>query len=46
MPGSYKHIKQYEKEITEMFEQGKSLKEIGVKSGFTHKQMQDFKTFN
>lgn len=35
MPRSYKHVKQYEKEIIEMFEEGKSLKEIGVELGFT-----------
>ena len=44
MPRSYKHIQQYEKEIIELFEKGKSLREIGEQFGFTHKQMRDFKT--
>ena len=44
MPRSYKHIQQYEKEIIELFEKGKSLREIGEQFGFTYKQMRDFKT--
>ena len=44
MPRSYKHIQKYEKEIIELFEKGKSLREIGEQFGFTHKQMRDFKT--
>ena len=41
---SYRHIQQYEKEIIELFEKGKTLREIGEQFGFTHKQMRDFKT--
>ena len=44
MPRSYRHIQQYEKEIIELFEKGKTLREIGEQFGFTLKQMRDFKT--
>ena len=44
MRRSYRHIQQYEKEIIELFEKGKTLREIGEQLGFTHKQMKDFKT--
>ena len=44
MPREYRHIQQYEKEIIEHWEQGKTLREIGEKFGFTKKQVQEFKT--
>ena len=44
MPREYRHIQQYEKEIIELWGQGYSLREIGDKFGFTHKQVQEFKT--
>ena len=33
MPRSYRHIKEYEKEILELKEQGMTLREIGKKYG-------------
>ncbi len=44
MPRSYLHIKEYEKEIMDMRNQGKSGKEICEKLGFTRKQLTDFIT--
>jgi hypothetical protein len=44
MPREYRHIQQYEKEIIELWEQGKTLREIGEKFGFTKEQVQEFKT--
>lgn len=44
MPRSYSHISEYEKEIIEMISKGKTLREIAETLGFTHKQVQDFKT--
>ena len=44
MPREYRHIQQYEKEIIEQWEQGKTLREIADKFGFTKKQVQEFKT--
>ena len=44
MPREYRHIHQYEKEIIEMYNKGKTLREIGEQFGFTYKQMRDFKT--
>ena len=44
MPREYKHIQEYEKEIIELWNQGKTLREIGEKLGFTYKQVQEFKT--
>ena len=44
MPRSYRHIKDYEKEILELINQGNTLREIGDRLGFTYKQMRDFKT--
>lgn len=44
MPRSYRHISEYEKEIIEMISKGKTLREIAEILGFTHKQVQDFKT--
>ena len=44
MPREYRKISQYEKEIIELWEQGKTLREIGEIFGFTKKQVQEFKT--
>ena len=44
MPREYRHIKMYEREIIELWEQGKSLREIAEMFGFTKEQVQDFKT--
>ena len=42
MPRSYRHIKEYEKEILELKEQGYTLREIGEKYGFTYEQVHNF----
>ena len=44
MPREYRHIQEYEKEIIELWNQGKTLREIAERFGFTHKQVQEFKT--
>ena len=44
MARDYRHIQEYEKEIIELIKQGKTLREVGEKLGFTYKQMRDFKT--
>ena len=44
MPREYRNIEMYEKEIIQLWEQGKTLREIGEQLGFTHKQVQEFKT--
>ena len=44
MARNYRHIQEYEKEIMKLLEEGKSLREVGEKLGFTYKQMRDFKT--
>ena len=44
MPREYRHVQEYEKEIIELWEQGKTLREIGEMFGFTKNQVQDFKT--
>jgi len=44
MPREYRHIELYEKEIIQLWEQGKTLREISEQLGFTHKQVQEFKT--
>ena len=44
MSRSYRHVSEYEKEIIEMREQGKSRKEICEKYGLTLKQLKDFIT--
>lgn len=44
MPREYRHIEGYEKEIIRLWEEGKTLRQIGEVLGFTHKQMKDFKT--
>lgn len=43
MPREYRHIKEYEKEIIEMFNQGKTKREIAEKLGFTYEQIKGFK---
>ena len=42
MPRSYRHIKEYEKEILELKEQGITLRAIGEKYGFTYEQVHNF----
>ena len=42
MPRGYRHIKEYEKEILELKEQGKMLREIGERLGFSRKQVHNF----
>lgn len=42
MPRGYRHIKEYEKEILELKEQGKTLREIGERLGFSLKQVHNF----
>ena len=44
MPRKYRHFSGYENEIIEMWNNGKSLREIGNLFGFTHQEMKDFKT--
>ena len=39
MPRKYRHIQEHEKEILELRSQGMTLREIGEKFGFTHKEM-------
>ena len=42
MPRKYRHIQEHEKEILELRSQGMTLREIGEKLGFTHKEMRGF----
>ena len=42
MPRSYRHIKQYEKEILELRKQGLTHREIGEKYGLRKEQIKDF----
>ncbi len=42
MPRSYIHIKEYEKEILELKEQGLTKREIGNKLGFSKDQIHNF----
>ena len=44
MPRSYRHIKEYEKEIIEMREQGLTGRQIQEKFGFSKKQYENFIT--
>lgn len=44
MARKYRHISDYENEIIGMWNNGKTLREIGEELGFTHNEMQDFKT--
>ena len=39
MPRSYRHIKEYEKEIESLRNEGDTSREIGNKLGFSYKQM-------
>ena len=42
MPRSYRHIKEYEKEIFSLKEQGLTNREIGEKLGFSYDQIHNF----
>ena len=42
MSRSYSHIKEYEKELVKMKEEGKTVREIGEKFGFSYEQMHEF----
>ena len=42
MSRSYKHIKEYEREILELKAQGKTLREIGKQLGFSYEQVHNF----
>ena len=42
MPRSYKHIKEYEKELLELRKQGLTKSEIAAKLGFSFKQVHNF----
>ncbi len=42
MPRSYRHIKEYEKEILKLKKQGLSKREIGEKFGFSKEQIHNF----
>ncbi len=44
MARKYRHVKEYEEEILEMREQGKSRREICERFGFSLKQLVDFIT--
>ena len=42
MPREYRHIEQYEKEITELQEQGLTQRQIGERLGFSREQIKEF----
>ncbi len=42
MPRSYKHIKEYEKEILELKQKGLTKREIGNRLGFSYDQLHNF----
>ena len=42
MPRSYQHIKEYEKEILSLKEEGYTKREIGEKLGFSYEQVHNF----
>ena len=42
MPREYRHIKDYEREIEELRKEGYSSREIGIKFGFSYKQMRNY----
>ena len=44
MSREYRHIGEYETEIISMHNQGMTLREIADKLGFTHTQVQEFKS--
>ena len=44
MPREYRHIEEYEKEIIQLWEEGKTLREISERLGFSYRQVRNFKT--
>ena len=42
MPRNYRHIKEYEKEILKLKEEGLTKREIGNKLGFSYEQIHNF----
>ncbi len=42
MPRSYRHIKDYERKIEKLRQEGYTSREIGNKLGFSHKQMRNY----
>ena len=42
MPREYRHIKDYEREIEDLRKEGYSGREIGIKFGFSYKQMRNY----
>ena len=44
MPRKYSRIQEHEKEILELRDQEMTLRQIGEKLGFTHKEMREFIT--
>ena len=42
MPREYRHIEQYEKEISELQEQGLTQRQIGERLGFRREQIKEF----
>ncbi len=44
MPREYRQIEEYEKEIIQLWEEGKTLREISEQLGFSYKQVRNFKT--
>ena len=42
MPRNYRHIKEYEKEILKLKEEGFTKREIGDKLGFSYEQIHNF----
>ncbi len=42
MPREYRHIKQYEKEILELREQGLTQRQIGERFGLSYEKIHDF----
>ena len=42
MPREYRHIKDYEREIEQLRKEGYSSREIGIKFGFSYKQMRNY----
>ena len=42
MPRKYRHIEQYEKEISELLEQGFTQRQVGERLGFKREQIKEF----
>ena len=42
MPREYRHIEQYEKEISELLEQGFTQRQVGERLGFRKEQIKEF----